>query len=134
MVRQLIFKTKSSRRVWKYRDIFFFLNVRNVNKSVCYVSFTNEKTHEIINKNLHRAPMFTGDVEGVGPRYCPAIESKIIRFADKERHQLFWAWGTFTNEIYIRSKHFSSCRCAKWNVCNNSGVRKCANNEETPMQ
>ena len=55
----------------------------------CYVTYTNEKTHSIIRSNFHRAPLFTGQIEGVGPRYCPSIEDKINRFADKERHQLF---------------------------------------------
>lgn len=55
----------------------------------CFVTYTNEKTHNIIRSNFHRAPLFTGQIEGVGPRYCPSIEDKINRFADKERHQLF---------------------------------------------
>lgn len=55
----------------------------------CFVTYTNEKTHSIIRSNFHRAPLFTGQIEGVGPRYCPSIEDKINRFADKERHQLF---------------------------------------------
>lgn len=55
----------------------------------CYVTYTNEKTHEIIRSNFHRAPMFSGQIQGVGPRYCPSIEDKVNRFADKERHQLF---------------------------------------------
>lgn len=80
-----------------------FSNVKNFNKAECYVSFTNKTTHDIISKNLHRAPMFTGEVKGVGPRYCPAIESKIVRFADKERHQLFFEPESLsTNEFYIQ--------------------------------
>ncbi|MGZ7153906.1 FAD-dependent oxidoreductase, partial [Streptococcus pyogenes] len=64
---------------------------------------TNESSHEIINANLHRAPMFSGIVKGVGPRYCPSIEDKIVRFADKERHQLFLEpEGRDTDEIYIQ--------------------------------
>ncbi|MCE3046558.1 tRNA uridine-5-carboxymethylaminomethyl(34) synthesis enzyme MnmG [Helicobacter kayseriensis] len=55
----------------------------------CYVTYTNEKTHEIIRSNFHRAPMFIGQIQGIGPRYCPSIEDKVNRFADKERHQLF---------------------------------------------
>ncbi|MGX3045002.1 tRNA uridine-5-carboxymethylaminomethyl modification enzyme MnmG/GidA [Helicobacter sp. T3_23-1056] len=55
----------------------------------CFVTYTNEKTHKIIRENFHRAPLFTGQIQGVGPRYCPSIEDKINRFADKERHQLF---------------------------------------------
>lgn len=68
----------------------------------CYVTYTNEKTHKIISDNFHRAPMFTGQIEGVGPRYCPSIEDKINRFKDKERHQLFLEPQTLeANEYYI---------------------------------
>lgn len=75
----------------------------NRNKDVCWLSFTNAKTHEIIKANLHRAPMFTGIIEGTGPRYCPSIEDKIVRFADKERHQLFVEpEGSNTNEMYVQ--------------------------------
>lgn len=55
----------------------------------CYITYTNEKTHQIINDNLHRSPMYSGVIEGIGPRYCPSIEDKIVRFADKEKHQIF---------------------------------------------
>ena len=58
------------------------------NAAVCYLTYTNEKTHEIIKANLHRSPMYDGTISGVGPRYCPSIETKIVRFADKNRHQL----------------------------------------------
>jgi tRNA uridine 5-carboxymethylaminomethyl modification enzyme len=69
----------------------------------CWLTYTNEKTHEIIRNNLHRAPMYTGIVEGVGPRYCPSIESKIVRFADKDAHQLFIEpEGYHTNEMYVQ--------------------------------
>ncbi|GMB00156.1 tRNA uridine-5-carboxymethylaminomethyl(34) synthesis enzyme MnmG [Pelosinus sp. IPA-1] len=69
----------------------------------CWLTYTNEKTHEIIRNNLHRAPMYTGIVEGVGPRYCPSIESKIVRFADKDAHQLFIEpEGYQTNEMYVQ--------------------------------
>lgn len=69
----------------------------------CWLTYTNEKTHEIIRNNLHRAPMYTGVVEGIGPRYCPSIESKIVRFADKEAHQLFIEpEGYHTNEMYVQ--------------------------------
>lgn len=68
----------------------------------CYVTYTNERTHKIIRDNFHRAPMFTGQIEGVGPRYCPSIEDKINRFQDKERHQLFLEPQTLeANEYYI---------------------------------
>lgn len=73
------------------------------NKICCYLTYTNERTHEILRKNLHRAPMANGIIEGVGPRYCPSIESKIIRFPDKERHQLFLEpEGLNTQEYYVQ--------------------------------
>ena len=69
----------------------------------CWLTYTNTKSHEIINSNLHRAPMFSGIVKGIGPRYCPSIEDKIVRFADKERHQLFLEpEGRNTDEIYVQ--------------------------------
>ncbi|WP_106625990.1 tRNA uridine-5-carboxymethylaminomethyl(34) synthesis enzyme MnmG [Selenomonas massiliensis] len=69
----------------------------------CYLTYTNEATHEVIRANLHRAPMANGVIEGVGPRYCPSVETKIARFPDKERHQLFLEpEGLHTNEIYVQ--------------------------------
>ena len=69
----------------------------------CYLTYTNTKTHDIIRANLSRSCMFNGTIEGVGPRYCPSIESKIVRFADKERHQLFIEpEGLHTNEAYVQ--------------------------------
>ncbi|HFI0085869.1 TPA: tRNA uridine-5-carboxymethylaminomethyl(34) synthesis enzyme MnmG [Streptococcus suis] len=69
----------------------------------CWLTYTNATSHEIINSNLHRAPMFSGIVKGIGPRYCPSIEDKIVRFADKERHQLFLEpEGRHTDEIYVQ--------------------------------
>ena len=77
------------------------------NSAVCYLTYTNEKTHQIIRENFHRSPMFNGTISGVGPRYCPSIETKIHRFADKSRHQLFLEpCGLDTEEIYIQG--FSS--------------------------
>ena len=77
------------------------------NAAVCYLTYTNEKTHEIIRANLHRSPMYDGTISGVGPRYCPSIETKIVRFADKLRHQLFIEpCGLDTEEMYIQG--FSS--------------------------
>ena len=68
----------------------------------CYLTYTNEKTHEIIRANLDRSPMYSGVIEGTGPRYCPSIEDKVVRFADKNRHQLFVEpEGLYTNEMYI---------------------------------
>mgnify|MGYP001255203620 CR=1 FL=1 len=69
----------------------------------CWLTYTNQSSHDIINKNLYRAPMFSGIVKGVGPRYCPSIEDKIVRFADKERHQLFLEpEGRDTEEVYVQ--------------------------------
>ena len=77
------------------------------NSAVCYLTYTNEQTHEIIRANFHRSPMFDGTISGVGPRYCPSIETKIDRFADKPRHQLFIEpCGLDTEELYIQG--FSS--------------------------
>ena len=69
----------------------------------CYLTYTNEKTHEIIKKNLNRSPLYAGRIEGTGPRYCPSIEDKVVRFADKERHQIFVEpLGLDTDEMYIQ--------------------------------
>ena len=77
------------------------------NKAVCYLTYTNEETHRIIRENFHRSPMFDGTISGVGPRYCPSIETKVDRFADKNRHQLFIEpCGLDTEEMYIQG--FSS--------------------------
>ena len=77
------------------------------NSAVCYLTYTNAETHRIIRENLHRSPMYDGTISGVGPRYCPSIETKIVRFADKERHQLFIEpCGLDTEEMYIQG--FSS--------------------------
>ena len=69
----------------------------------CYLTYTNQKTHDIIRANLHRSPLFSGVIEGTGPRYCPSIEDKVVRFADKERHQIFVEpIGRDTDEMYIQ--------------------------------
>ena len=69
----------------------------------CYLTYTNQKTHDIIRKNLHRSPLYAGKIEGTGPRYCPSIEDKVVRFADKERHQIFVEpVGRNTDEMYIQ--------------------------------
>ncbi len=73
------------------------------NKVSCYLTYTNQKTHQIILDNLHRSPLYGGKIEGVGPRYCPSIEDKIVRFQDKERHQLFIEpMGENTEEMYVQ--------------------------------
>ena len=77
------------------------------NKAVCHLTYTNAETHRVIRENLHRSPLFSGVIEGVGPRYCPSIEDKIVRFPDKPRHQLFIEpCGLDTDEMYIQG--FSS--------------------------
>ena len=74
----------------------------------CYLTYTNEETHRIINENMERSPLYTGDVVGVGPRYCPSIETKVMRFADKPQHQIFMEpEGLHTNEVYVQG--MSSC-------------------------
>ena len=87
---------------------FSFRTTHKVNNSaVCYLTYTNEETHRIIRENLYRSPMYDGTISGVGPRYCPSIETKIVRFADKPRHQLFIEpCGMDTEEMYIQG--FSS--------------------------
>ncbi len=73
------------------------------NVAYCYETFTNEKTHEVIRNNLSRAPMFSGEIKGIGPRYCPSIEDKIVRFPNRERHQIFLEPEAMsTNEIYVQ--------------------------------
>ena len=69
----------------------------------CYLTYTNERTHEIIRANLHRSPLYSGVIKGTGPRYCPSIEDKVVRFADKERHQLFLEPECAdSNEVYVQ--------------------------------
>lgn len=85
------------------RNFSFISEIRSREQVPCYLTYTNESTHKIIRDNLHLSGMFNGMVEGVGPRYCPSIESKIVRFADKQRHQLFIEpEGRSTNEMYVQ--------------------------------
>ncbi len=80
----------------------FDKELNNINYP-CYLAYTNEKTHEVIKANLHRSPLFSGKITGVGPRYCPSIEDKVVRFADKTRHQLFVEpEGLDTDEVYLQ--------------------------------
>lgn len=84
---------------------FSFENEDNfiIEQVPCYLTYTTEETHRIIRENLHRAPLFTGLISGVGPRYCPSIEDKIVRFADKPRHQVFIEpTGIDTDEMYVQ--------------------------------
>jgi len=89
-------------------ECFSFRTAHRPNNAVvCHLTYTNEETHRIIQENLHRSPMYDGTISGVGPRYCPSIETKIVRFPDKNRHQLFIEpCGLNTNEMYIQG--FSS--------------------------
>jgi len=81
----------------------FETKAKKIEQVPCYLTYTNAKTHEIIRKNLHRSPLYGGDIEGVGPRYCPSIEDKVVRFADKERHQVFIEpMGLNTDEMYVQ--------------------------------
>lgn len=76
---------------------------QNTEQLPCYLTYTNEKTHQIIRDNLHRSPLYSGKIEGTGPRYCPSIEDKVVRFSDKERHQVFVEpMGRDTDEMYIQ--------------------------------
>ena len=83
--------------------------LRRINRQLpCHITFTTDKTAEIIRKNIHKSPMYSGVIEGIGPRYCPSIEDKIVRFSDKERHQIFLEpEGIETDEIYVNG--FSTC-------------------------
>ncbi|MDK2933568.1 MAG: tRNA uridine 5-carboxymethylaminomethyl modification enzyme [Clostridiales bacterium] len=81
----------------------FETEVIGENKVSCWLTYTNEKTHEVIRNNLHRSPLYGGQIEGVGPRYCPSIEDKVVRFADKDRHQIFIEpMGLNTEEMYVQ--------------------------------
>ena len=73
------------------------------NQAICHIAYTNEQTHEVIRQNIHRSPLYGGKIEGIGPRYCPSIEDKVVRFADKPRHQIFVEpMGLDTEEIYLQ--------------------------------
>ena len=81
----------------------------------CFITHTNEKTHEVIRNNLDRSPMYTGVIEGIGPRYCPSIEDKVMRFADRNSHQIYLEpEGLTTNEIYPNGISTSLPLTCKW--------------------
>lgn len=85
------------------RNFSFMSDVTTREQTPCWLTYTNEQTHKILRDNMHRAPMANGIIEGIGPRYCPSIETKILRFPDKERHQLFLEpEGLHTNEVYVQ--------------------------------
>lgn len=80
----------------------FFTDGHPLPQRPCYITYTNAQTHALIRANLHRSPMYSGQIQGIGPRYCPSIEDKVVRFADKERHQIFLEpEGLETREIYV---------------------------------
>ena len=85
-------------------EMFSFENeTRKIEQVPCYLTYTNQKTHDIIRKNLNRSPLYGGEIVGTGPRYCPSIEDKVVRFSDKERHQIFIEpMGTNTDEMYVQ--------------------------------
>ena len=95
----------------------FMTDAELTNTLPCYLTWTTGETHRIIRENLHRAPMFTGAIEGIGPRYCPSIESKIVRFADKDRHQLFLEpEGLKSKEWYIQGMSSSLPEDVQWRM------------------
>ncbi len=114
------FKTGTPARINKNSIDFSKMEIQNGDKEIeafsfedsidkdikqlpCYLTYTNSKTHEIIRENLHRSPLYAGKIEGTGPRYCPSIEDKVVRFSDKERHQVFIEpMGIDTDEMYVQ--------------------------------
>lgn len=97
-----------SRTVPQYGDErivpFSFMSGKIEREQVpCFLTYTNEQTHDVIRQNIHRSPLYSGKIEGIGPRYCPSIEDKVVKFPDKERHQLFLEpEGRHTNEFYVQ--------------------------------
>lgn len=97
------------------------------NTHQCYLTWTNEQTHEVIRRNLHRAPLYSGAIHGVGPRYCPSIEDKIVRFADKDRHQVFLEpEGAKSREWYVQGMSTSLPEDVQWEMYRTvPGLRHC---------
>jgi len=107
---------------------FSFLTDRKLeNTYSCYLTWTNEETHRIIRENLHRAPLYSGKIHGIGPRYCPSIEDKIVRFADKARHQLFLEpEGKNSLEWYVQGMSSSMPEDVQWAMYRTiPGLRRC---------
>ena len=100
---------------------FSFLTKKNLNKQVsCRMTYTNEKVHKIIEKNLSKSAMYSGSIKGVGPRYCPSIEDKIVKFADKGRHQIFLEpEGLNDHTIYPNGISTSLPAEVQQEICNN---------------
>ena len=102
-------------------SFFSFLTTENKNKQVsCRMTYTNEKVHQIIKKNLNRSAMYSGNIKGVGPRYCPSIEDKIVKFTDKGRHQIFLEpEGLNDHTIYPNGISTSLPQEVQQEICNN---------------
>ncbi len=101
---RLIFPRWKSRGRRKSRSVFFHDKSQRcrIDQVSCWLTYTNEKTHEIIRNNHGSVPIYAGIIEGTGPRYCPSIEDKVVKFADKDRHQIFIEpEGLHTNEMYV---------------------------------
>lgn len=98
---------------------FSFITPRSfhVEQLPCYITYTTDKTKDIIQRNLHRSPLYSGQIEGIGPRYCPSIEDKVVKFAEKERHQIFLEpEGRNTNEYYVNGASTSLPEDVQWDV------------------
>ncbi len=109
-------------------EAFSFMTDRTLrNTHACYITYTGEETHRIIRENLHRAPMYTGVISGVGPRYCPSIETKVVRFADKDRHQLFLEpEGAKSQEWYVQGMSTSLPEDVQWRMYRTlPGLHRC---------
>ncbi len=107
---------------------FSFMTDRPLaNTAQCYLTWTNAETHRVIRENLHRAPLYSGKIHGVGPRYCPSIEDKIVRFADKERHQVFLEpEGAQSREWYVQGMSTSLPEDVQWRMYRTiPGLRRC---------
>ena len=107
---------------------FSFMTDRTlVNTHECYLTWTNEQTHDVIRRNLHRAPLYSGAIHGIGPRYCPSIEDKIVRFADKDRHQVFLEpEGAKSREWYVQGMSTSLPEDVQWEMYRTvPGLRRC---------
>jgi len=107
---------------------FSFLTDRTLhNTHECYLTWTNDATHDVIRRNIHRAPLYSGSIHGVGPRYCPSIEDKIVRFADKDRHQVFLEpEGAKSHEWYVQGMSTSLPEDVQWEMYRTvPGLRRC---------
>ncbi|MBR0512983.1 MAG: tRNA uridine-5-carboxymethylaminomethyl(34) synthesis enzyme MnmG [Clostridia bacterium] len=107
---------------------FSFMTDRKLeNTYSCYLTWTNEETHRIIRENLHRAPLYSGQIHGIGPRYCPSIEDKVVRFADKDRHQIFLEpEGKNSREWYVQGMSTSMPEDVQWAMYRTiPGLRRC---------